>query len=135
MASLGFLMLGAFMGWVIGFGMYQVRDWSHPGKLFSAVTGATVSGAVFIFIQYLIKTSNISVIAIFFYPVGLAYGALCNGLGYIIAHAYDVVGDGNNAVAVSHPALLRWGAVLALAIASALLLALFFWWYNQLLPP
>lgn len=131
MASLGFLMLGAFMGWVIAFGLYKVENWNHPANVFSAVTGAAVSGAIFIFIQYLLRFSTIPFITIFFYPVGLAYGALCNGLGYAIYHAFDNV-NRNNEDATKNATRVRTYSIAGLVIASALLLALLFWLYSKL---
>jgi hypothetical protein len=72
------------------------------------VTSAAVAGVVLTFVKY----ADPGTTAIFFYPVGLAYGALCNTLGSYIAKQ-----------PVNKQSLLGMGV---LAIASLLLLSLFF---------
>jgi hypothetical protein len=84
MGALGLLMLGAFIGWVICYGLFQTTNWDNSGKLISAVIAAAVSGAVFSFITWVQPNGE----AVYWYPVGLAYGALCNALGYVAFHAY-----------------------------------------------
>lgn len=82
MASLGLLALGGFVGSIIFYGLYQATDWSSPVTLVSGCLSAAVSGVIFIFIKYLdVKKADGS--AIYFYPVGLAYGALCINLQWI----------------------------------------------------
>jgi hypothetical protein len=116
MAGLGMLFLGAFIGWVIAYGLYQITVWTNPANIFAVVTGAAVSGAVLVFIKY----ADPGTTGIFFYPVGLAYGALLNCLGFYIAdptHHYN------------EPKTIL--GMLTLFIASCLLLSLFFFPYVQ----
>lgn len=81
MASLGMACLGAFIGWVVSYGLAHVTDWSNPGNVLSAVLSAAVAGGVFTFIQYLGGTKLGD--ALFLYPLGLAYGALSNSFHWL----------------------------------------------------
>jgi hypothetical protein len=81
MAGLGLTCLGAFIGYVITYALLQITDWSHPGNVLSSVISVAVAGAVFTFIQWLGGRSLGS--ALFMYPVGLAYGALCTNLRWV----------------------------------------------------
>lgn len=81
MAWLGMLMLGSFIGFILAYGLKQITDWKKPANVFSAVTSAAVSGAVFTFIQFL-GAEKLGQ-ALFLYPVGLAYGALCANLRWV----------------------------------------------------
>jgi hypothetical protein len=69
------------MGWVISYGIFHITNWDSPAAVFSAVTGAAESGGIFTFIQ---QSGVPTGYAIFFYPVGLAYGALCNGISHYV---------------------------------------------------
>ena len=108
MSWLGLLMLGAFIGYVVTYGLRQVSDWSKPSNVFSAVISAAVSGGVFVFIQWLggEKLGQ----ALFMYPVGLAYGALCVNLRWVTGQ------NVNRVIANLH--------ILGFAAASILLLLL-----------
>src|ERR1700730_3168658 len=81
MAWLGMFCLGAFIGFVTTFGLIKITDWSRPGNVLTSVISAAVAGGVFTFIQYLGGASLGS--ALFLYPVGLAYGALCTNLRWV----------------------------------------------------
>ncbi len=120
MAWLGMLMLGSFMGFIIAYGIKQITDWSKPANVFSAVTSAAVSGAIFTFIQYL-GGKELGA-AIFLYPVGLAYGALCANLRWVTEAGAD------RTIAFLH--------IASFAIASILLvLVLLSDRFRHLLPP
>ena len=106
MQSLGMLALGTFIGWVVSYGLLQVTNWANPGNVFSAVISAAVAGGVFTFIQFL-GGPNLGT-ALFMYPLGLAYGALCAALIW--------VGQERTLVMILH--------ILGFTVASALLLAL-----------
>jgi hypothetical protein len=110
MAALGLFMLGAFIGFVVVYGLRAVTDWSNLGKVLTAVISAAVAGGVFTFIQR-IGGSTLGD-SLFYYPLGLAYGALCIQLTWITSSA-----SGNNSYRNLH--------ILGFAIASILVLALF----------
>jgi hypothetical protein len=119
MSWLGLLMLGAFVGFVVTYGLREVRDWSNPANVFSAVVSAAVSGGVFVFIQWLggEKLGE----ALFMYPVGLAYGALCVNLRWVTGQ------NANGTIAYLH--------IFGFAVASILLaLLLLSNDFRQLLP-
>ena len=80
MAHLGLICLGAFIGWVVSFGLIKVpsESWKKPATVFAAVISAAVAGGVFTFIKFMGGTKLGD--ALFLYPVGLAYGALVAGL-------------------------------------------------------
>jgi hypothetical protein len=113
MTALGMLTLGTFIGWITSYALIHVNDWARPGNVLSAVISAAVAGAVFTFIQYLGGTTLGN--ALFYYPVGLAYGALCNSLGYIAGYP-NIAGLPNGTLQALH--------ILAFGMGSALLLAL-----------
>jgi hypothetical protein len=74
-------MLGAFIGYVVVYGLRQITDWNRPQNVFTAVISAAVAGGVFTFIQYL---GGVDLgVGLFFYPLGLAYGALCTNLAWL----------------------------------------------------
>ncbi len=106
MQSLGMLALGTFIGCVVSYGLLQVTNWANPGNVFSAVISAAVAGGVFTFIQFLGGPSL--GVALFMYPLGLAYGALCAALIWI--------GQERVPIMILH--------ILGFTVASALLLAL-----------
>ena len=81
MSALGMVTLGAFIGWVIAFGLDRMPKGTNPVVIFGSATSAAVAGVVLVFIQYAAPGSA----GIFFYPVGLAYGALCYTLSTYIA--------------------------------------------------
>jgi hypothetical protein len=81
MRWLGMFCLGGFMGFVICFGLTQITDWSNPGTIFSAVVSTAIAGGTFTFIQWL--NGDTPGVAPFFYPVGLAYGALCANIRWV----------------------------------------------------
>jgi hypothetical protein len=120
MAWLGLFCLGAFIGYVTTFGLHKITDWAKPGNVLTAVISAAVAGAVFTFIQFLGGSSLGT--ALYLYPVGLAYGALCTNLRW-----------------VTEPNATRWVAVLhvlAFTAASVALVLLFVAkWFRDLLPP
>jgi hypothetical protein len=116
MAGLGMLFLGAFIGWVIAYALYQVKDWKNPAHIFAAVTGAAVSGVVLVFIKY----ADPGPTGLFFYPIGLAYGALLNCLGFYIADSSHHFNEPKTIL-----------GMFTLVIASCLLLSLFFIPYVQ----
>jgi hypothetical protein len=123
MGALGLLMLGAFIGWVICYGLFQTTNWNSPAILINAVIAAAVSGAVFSFITWLQPNGE----AVYWYPVGLAYGALCNALGYVAFHAYP---DDQRPKTST-----RFFAGFCILLASALLaLLLLSSWFRGLLP-
>ena len=123
MGALGLLMLGAFIGWVICYGLFQTTNWDNSGKLISAVIGAAVTGAVFSFITWLQPNGE----AVYWYPIGLAYGALCNALGYVAFHAYPA-----NERPEKNTRIIAGGCI---GLASVLLLLLLLWpWFRGLLP-
>jgi hypothetical protein len=82
MISLGMFALGSFIGFIIAYGLTKITDWKNPANVFSAVISAAVAGGVFTFIQYLGGQSIGT--ALFLYPVGLAYGALCSNLRWVV---------------------------------------------------
>jgi hypothetical protein len=119
MTSLGMFALGAFIGFVIAYGLTKITDWKNPASVFSAVISAAVAGGVFTFIQYLGGQSIGA--ALFLYPVGLAYGALCSNLRWVTEQNI------NPYIASLH--------VLAFAAASILLLVWFLYPpFRDLLP-
>jgi hypothetical protein len=119
MISLGMFMLGAFIGFVIAFGLTKITNWANPASVFSAIISAAVAGGVFTFIQFLGGTSIGT--ALYLYPVGLAYGALCSNLRWVTEQ------DINRFFASLH--------ILAFAVASFLLLAWFLYPpFRDLLP-
>ena len=81
MASLGMACLGAFIGWIVSYGLVRITDWSKPGNVLSGVISAAVAGGVFTFIQMLGGAELGE--ALFLYPLGLAYGAVLNSLGFL----------------------------------------------------
>src|SRR5690349_8304907 len=83
MASLGMVCLGAFIGWIAAYGLVSVTDWSKPVNVLTGVISAAVAGSVFTFIVFL--GGNTMGQALYFYPVGLLYGALINGLRFLPA--------------------------------------------------
>ncbi|MHB8270462.1 hypothetical protein [Bradyrhizobium sp.] len=119
MVSLGMFALGAFIGFVIAYGLTKITDWTKPASVFSAIISAAVAGGVFTFIQYLGGTSIGT--ALFLYPVGLAYGALCSNLRWVTEQNI------NRFFALLH--------IAAFAAASVLLLAWFLYPpFRDLLP-
>ena len=120
MPSFGMFCLGAFIGYVTTFGLHKITDWSKPANVFSAVISAAVAGAVFTFIKS--TGAQDSGTALYMYPVGLAYGALCTNLRW-----------------VTEPGAKPWVAILhvaAFAAASiALLLVFLYEPFRKLLPP
>jgi hypothetical protein len=119
MAWLGMFCLGAFIGFVITYGLTKTTNWENPGNVFTSAISAAVAGGIFTFIEFLGGTSLGS--ALFLYPVGLAYGALCANIRWV---------TGNN--------VNWWIAGLhigAFAAASVALSLLFVWqWFRSLLP-
>jgi hypothetical protein len=111
MIWLGMLMLGAFIGFIIAYGLQKITDWSQPGNVFSAIISAAVAGGIFTFIQFL-GGEKLGT-ALFLYPVGLAYGALCNNLRWVTGPNI------NRTIASLH--------IAGFCIASILLLLLFLW--------
>ena len=111
MIWLGMLTLGAFIGFIVTFGLQKITDWSNPGNVFSAVISAAVAGGVFTFIQFL--GGDKLGVGLFVYPVGLAYGALCNNLRWVTDPNI------NKTIAFLH--------IVGFAIASILLLLLLLW--------
>jgi hypothetical protein len=119
MVSLGMFALGAFIGFVIAYGLTKITDWASPASVFSSVISAAVAGGVFTFIQYLGGQSIGT--ALFLYPVGLAYGALCSNLRWVVGP------DINRSIAFLH--------IAAFAAASILLLLWFLYSpFRDLLP-
>jgi hypothetical protein len=123
MPALGLLMLGAFIGWVICYGLFQTTNWDNPGVLISAVIAAAVSGAVFSFITWLHPNGE----AVYWYPIGLAYGGLCNCLGYVAFHEYPQA---------SAPSARTRGLVIFFILSASVLLVLLLLWsaFRNLLP-
>jgi hypothetical protein len=85
MIALGMLMLGAFMGYIIAYGLRKIEDWKNPASAFAAVVSAAFSGGLFAFIQYMSRGQPLGE-GIFFYPIGLAYGALLPHLDWIVSN-------------------------------------------------
>jgi len=83
MAAIGMTALGAFIGWIIAYVLYRISNWGDPISVLTGVISAAVAGAVFTFIKYLDEHGAPTAGAIYYYPVGLAYGAACNGLGWV----------------------------------------------------
>ena len=110
MKTLGMLTLGIFIGWVVSYGLLQIHNWDRPANVYTAVISEAVSGGVFVFIQYLDKASSVGD-ALFMYPVGLAYGSLCNSLG---------------SIGYSAETPMVWLHIAAFFLASGLLLAFVF---------
>lgn len=81
MAFVGTLTLGIFMGYVIVFGLLNVTDWKRPATIFSAVIAAATTGGIFSLLQQYAYTQIGD--AIYFYPLGLAYGGLCTNLKFV----------------------------------------------------
>ena len=111
MIWLGMFTLGAFIGFIVAYGLQKITDWSNPGNVFSAIISAAVAGGVFTFIQFL-GGEKLGT-ALFLYPVGLAYGALCNNLRWLTRP------DINRSIATLH--------IVGFSVASILLLLLFLW--------
>lgn len=119
MVAVGMLMLGAFMGYVIAYGLRQVTEWNKPANVFAAVTSAALSGAVLAFMQFAggEKLGQ----GLFFYPVGLGYGALLPHLEWL-TKGEKITG-------------LGWLHIVAVAVATILLLMLLLWpWFRTLFP-
>ena len=49
MTWLGLATLGLFFGYVVGFALRRITDWSRPANVFSAITSIIVPGALFMF--------------------------------------------------------------------------------------
>ena len=81
MAALGMLILGAFVGYIVTFGLVQVKDWANPVATLNGILSATVAGGLFALIER-VGENGIGQ-AIYFYPVGLGYGALCTNLRWM----------------------------------------------------
>jgi hypothetical protein len=109
MSSLGLLLLGAFIGTIVTYGLKHITDWTKPGAIFTAVISAAVAGGVYTFIQYLGGPKLGA--ALYFYPVGLAYGALCANMAWLT--------DRNS---YKHP--IAYLHILGFVVASILLLLL-----------
>jgi len=118
MAAIGMTALGAFIGWVIAYVLYRITNWGDPISVLSGVISAAVAGAVFTFIKYVDEHGAPVAGAIYYYPVGLAYGAVCNGLGWV-AGSVDAT--------LKWPTiLLRAFHILAVVLVSVLILILLF---------
>jgi uncharacterized membrane protein YeaQ/YmgE (transglycosylase-associated protein family) len=116
MAAIGMITLGAFIGWVIAYVLYRITDWGQPVNVLSGVISAAVAGTVFAFIKYLDEQGASAAEAIYYYPVGLAYGALVNGLGWVAGPVDPAL----KTVTI----LLRLGHMLAVLLISVLILVL-----------
>lgn len=111
MPAVGMLVLGAFIGFVSIFALMKVEDWSNP----LATLGGTISSvlAVSVFTIFEIAVTPIGD-AIYFYPIGLGFGALCAGMRWI-GHLPG-----------GRPTLLAWLHMGASALAGVLILVLVF---------
>lgn len=81
MAALGMLSLGAFIGYIVTYGLLHVRDWGNPVATLNGILSATVAGGLFTLIERVGEHAIGD--AIYFYPVGLGYGALCTNLRWM----------------------------------------------------
>lgn len=63
--------LGIFVGSIISYSIIQVKNWDKIISIVSGLLSAAVSGAIFIFIDGDLKSSDHSG-SIYFYPIGLA---------------------------------------------------------------
>jgi len=81
MAAVGMLMLGAFIVFVIAYSFGETKDWTKPVSIISGAISAAVAGGVFTFIKFVggVELGN----ALFYYPLGLAWGALCTNLRWV----------------------------------------------------
>jgi hypothetical protein len=118
MASLSLLALGVFIGFVVVFGLHRVENWNDPGKIFSAAISAAVAAGVFAFIKLLGGKELGS--ALFFYPVGLLYGALCTNAAWTTDIKWEQVNLAKMILAILH--------LSAIAIATVLLFILWYWY-------
>lgn len=107
MAALGLLILGAFVGYIITYALKKVGDWTNPVATLTGILSAAVAGTLFAFME---KYASIGE-SIFYYPIGLGYGALCNGLEWV---AQDDMSP------------LKWLHLAAFAAASVAIVALMF---------
>jgi len=118
MAAIGMTALGAFIGWIIAYVLYRITNWGDPISVLSGVISAAVAGAVFTFIKYLDEHGAPTAGAIYYYPVGLAYGAACNGLGWVAGSVDPKLTAPTFALRMLHIGVI--------AIASVLILILLF---------
>jgi len=81
MIALGMGVLGAFIGFVCIYAVLKIADWNKPVSILTGVLTAAVSGGLFAIFERFAATPIGDMI--YFYPVGLGYGALCAGLSWV----------------------------------------------------
>lgn len=74
MAFLGLFALGLFVGAVVSLAVKNTKDWTKLKSLFISFFGASFTGLVFVFVDYVGGRGLGS--ALFFYPVGLVVAHL-----------------------------------------------------------
>ncbi|MGB3722399.1 MAG: hypothetical protein WA979_06210 [Pacificimonas sp.] len=118
MIALGMLILGAFIGFVCIYAVLKISDWNKPASVLSGVLSAAVSGGLFALFERFAVTPIGDMI--YFYPVGLGYGALCPGLRWL-------AGEGPKGLKLAH--------IGAFTLVSVLVVALMLWEdFRALLP-
>lgn len=76
---LGMCALGAFVGYVVTFGLVRITDWTKPANALAAVLSAAVGGIMFVFLQRIGSDAG----SLALYSLGLGYGALCTNLRWV----------------------------------------------------
>lgn len=110
MLWLGMCALGAFVGYVVTFGLVRITDWSKPLNVISGILSAVVGGSIFLFIERMGGDHS----ALALYPIGLAYGALCTNMPWVAGQLTTPL---QKAFAILH--------VAAFGVATAFLFLLF----------
>ena len=119
--ALGLCLLGVFVGYVIAYTLQhtQPKAWENPTSIVVGILSAAVAGSAILFARQLGDQKTVDTF-LSFYPVGLAYGALCTNAAWLI--------DPKNEK--SAEPWIKGLYIIAIVTASILLLALLL--YNPL---
>lgn len=120
MVALGMLILGSFVGFCCLYVLFKISDWQSPVAILTGLLSAAVGGGLFVlFDKAPVSIGN----AIYYYPVGLGYGALCAGIMWI----------GNDTS--NERANIKYVHIAAFGVVSVLLLLILIApWFRALLP-
>jgi hypothetical protein len=114
---LGLCALGIFIGYIVTFGLRKItlEAWQNPSAVFSAILPAALGGGLFAFLDFLHKSNEHLGQAVYLYPVGLAYGAICANLIWLTTLNWEE----------KSKARLGYLFIFAFTVATLLLLAIF----------
>jgi putative flippase GtrA len=81
MSAIGMFALGGFVGFVITFCLLRVKDWSKVLAILSGAISAAVATSLFTFLER--QSGGLIGASVFYYPLGLAYGAITTRLEWL----------------------------------------------------